>query len=67
VQNFLGAVWLQIDGDNRAVVRIHRKVSGTAKAGLKENFHQLKSDQVTAKPALAWATTLPRFFRERHQ
>jgi hypothetical protein len=49
------------------LVRIHRKVSGTEKAGLKENLHQLKSDLVTAKSALAWATTLPRFFRERRQ
>jgi hypothetical protein len=45
---------------------MHRKISGTEKAGLKENLHQLKSDLVKVKRTLALAAALPRFFRVRH-
>lgn len=34
-------------------------------AGLRENYHQLKSDLVNVKRTLSLAAALPRFFRER--
>jgi hypothetical protein len=34
-------------------------------AGLRESYHQLKSDLVNVKHTLGLAAALPRFFRER--